>query len=133
LNPEKRLLEIARVLVRLDHVASLSINANHSVMWPTAELRVTDCVWLAVPQATEWERIGNEIKAALVFARADFVTVFQGSGGGNMARLMSAVVGTSLLVAIESARPPVHSTIRDVSPCASAAVRLAWQRKLDQI
>jgi hypothetical protein len=25
-----------------------------------------------VPQATEWQRIGDEIKAALIFARAEF-------------------------------------------------------------
>ena len=28
-----------------------------------------------VPQATEWQRIGNQINAASVFARADFVNV----------------------------------------------------------
>jgi len=28
-----------------------------------------------VPQATEWQRIGNQIDAALVFAREDFVIV----------------------------------------------------------
>jgi len=31
-----RLLEIARVLVRFNHVARFIVNANHSVMW-TAE------------------------------------------------------------------------------------------------
>jgi len=30
------------------------------------------CVWLAVPQATEWQHIRNQINAAMVFARADF-------------------------------------------------------------
>jgi hypothetical protein len=28
---------------------------------------VTDCVWLTVPQATEWQRIGNQIKAEMIF------------------------------------------------------------------
>jgi len=32
-------------------------------------------VWLAVPQATEWQRIGNEIDTAMIFARADFINV----------------------------------------------------------
>jgi len=31
-------LEIARVHVRLDHVASLIVNANHGIMRPTAKL-----------------------------------------------------------------------------------------------
>jgi hypothetical protein len=35
---------------------------------------VANCVWRAVPQPTE-RRIGNQIDAALVFARADFVNV----------------------------------------------------------
>jgi len=34
------LFEIARVLVRLDHVASIIVNANHSVMGAAAVLRV---------------------------------------------------------------------------------------------
>ena len=36
---------------------------------------VADCVWLAVPEATERQRIGNQIDAAFIFARADFVNV----------------------------------------------------------
>jgi hypothetical protein len=39
-------------------------------------LRVSDCVRdrirLAIPQPTEWQRIGNQIDAAFIFARADF-------------------------------------------------------------
>jgi hypothetical protein len=31
---------------------------------------------LTVLQATEWQRIGNQIDAATIFARADFVKVF---------------------------------------------------------
>ena len=34
---------------------------------------VADCIRLAIPQPTEWRRIGDEIKAAFIFARADFV------------------------------------------------------------
>ena len=41
--------------------------------------RVSDCiregVRFAMPQPTEWQRIGDEIKAAFVFARADLVFV----------------------------------------------------------
>jgi hypothetical protein len=33
----------------------------------------TDRIWLAVPKPTERERIGNQIKAAMIFAGADFV------------------------------------------------------------
>jgi hypothetical protein len=36
---------------------------------------IADCVWLAVPQPTEWQRIGNQIDAAMIFARAYFVNV----------------------------------------------------------
>src|SRR5260370_10023906 len=32
---------------------------------------------LGVPQPTEWQRIGNQINAAMIFARADFVNVHQ--------------------------------------------------------
>jgi len=36
---------------------------------------VADCIRLAVSQATEWQRIGNQIDAAMIFAGADFVNV----------------------------------------------------------
>src|SRR5215471_14120972 len=39
-------------------------------------LCVADCViWRVVPQPTEWQHIGNQIDAALIFTRADFVNV----------------------------------------------------------
>jgi hypothetical protein len=42
--------------------------------------RVADCIAnrirLAVPQPTEWQHIGNQIDAAMIFARPDFVNVF---------------------------------------------------------
>jgi hypothetical protein len=35
--------------------------------------RVSDCVVrFGVPEPTEWQRIGDEIDAAFVFAKADF-------------------------------------------------------------
>jgi hypothetical protein len=36
---------------------------------------VRDGIRLAIPQPTEWQRIGNQIDAAFVFARPDFVNV----------------------------------------------------------
>ena len=57
------LFELACVLACFDHVARLIVNANHSVMRAAEKLRVADCVAdcirLSVPQATEWQRIGN--------------------------------------------------------------------------
>jgi hypothetical protein len=42
------------VLVRLDHVASFIVNANHSIMRTAETLgvidRVADCVWLGIPK-----------------------------------------------------------------------------------
>jgi hypothetical protein len=67
------------VLVLLNHVASFIVNANHSIMLEAAKLRVADCVadcvWPGIPKPTEWRRIGNQVDAAMVFARADFVNV----------------------------------------------------------
>jgi len=37
---------------------------------------VVHCARLAIPQATERQRIGNQIDAATVFARANLVTVY---------------------------------------------------------
>jgi hypothetical protein len=49
--------------MRLDHVASLTVNANHRIVRPAEKFRladcIADCVRFAVPQATEWQRIGN--------------------------------------------------------------------------
>ena len=36
---------------------------------------VTDCIRFAVPQPTEWQRTGNQIEAAMIFARAHLVDV----------------------------------------------------------
>ena len=36
---------------------------------------VADRVWLAVPKSIEWQRIGNQIDSAMIFARSDFVNV----------------------------------------------------------
>ena len=42
-------------------------------------LRLSDCardgIRTVIPQTTEWQRIGNEIDAAMIFARTYFVSV----------------------------------------------------------
>jgi hypothetical protein len=38
---------------------------------------VLDRVWFAVPQPTEWQRIGNQIDAAMIFARSHFVKALE--------------------------------------------------------
>jgi hypothetical protein len=82
------LLEIALVLVRLDHIASRIVNADHSIMLAAEELRVVDCIpdsaRLAIPQPTEWQRIGDQINAAFIFPRADFVNVFSFCHASNV-------------------------------------------------
>jgi hypothetical protein len=59
-------------LVRFNHVVSFVVNAHHGVVLPAVELRVVDCagdcVWVAIPQPTEWKRVGNQIDAAMIFA-----------------------------------------------------------------
>jgi hypothetical protein len=66
-------MKIARVLVRLDHLASIIVNANHSVVRTTAVFGISDCVvdrvLSGVPQLAEGQHIGNQIDAALVAAR----------------------------------------------------------------
>ena len=55
--------EIALVHVRLDHVASGIVNANQSIVRAAEKLRIADCVAdcirLAIPEPTEWQRVGN--------------------------------------------------------------------------
>jgi hypothetical protein len=36
---------------------------------------IADCVWLAVPESTKWQRIGNQIDAAPVLPWSNFVRV----------------------------------------------------------
>ena len=78
-SPPLLLFEIALVFVRLDHVARVIVNTNHSIMRAAEKLHVIDCiagcVWFAVPQPTDWQRIGDQIDAAMIFTRANFVDV----------------------------------------------------------
>jgi len=32
---------------------------------------IRDCVWLAVSQATEWQRVGDQINAVLICSKAE--------------------------------------------------------------
>jgi hypothetical protein len=79
LGKNSPLFELALVLVRFDHVASRIVNANHGIMRTAEKLGVTDCITgrirLGILQATEWQRVANQIDGAMVFARADFVGV----------------------------------------------------------
>jgi hypothetical protein len=48
---------------------------------------IADCGWFAVPQATEWQRIGDEIDAALVAARGAFRKVLASGLDARLLRL----------------------------------------------
>jgi len=64
------------MLVRLDHVASVIVNADHCIGCAAEVHRVADCmIRRVVPQPTEWQGIGNQIDAAMILARSDFVGV----------------------------------------------------------
>jgi hypothetical protein len=58
-----RLSEIARVLVRLNHVTRSIVNANHGIMRAAAMLGkadcVANCVWPGIPQRTETQSVGD--------------------------------------------------------------------------
>jgi hypothetical protein len=53
-----------------NHIARIIVNVDHSIMRAAVRLRmadrVADCVWLAIPQANEWQRIGDQLDAALI-------------------------------------------------------------------
>jgi len=62
--------------VYFHQLASRIVNSNHSIMCAAAVFGVVDCVRDSrVPQPTKQQRIGDQIKAAFVFARADFIGV----------------------------------------------------------
>ena len=70
-------------------------------------------VRLAVPKATEWQRIGNQIDAAMIFARADFV---------NVHRIFFAMLqrdgahGVALALSIKETLPFVKVTLMPRCP-----------------
>jgi hypothetical protein len=49
--------------MRLDHVASVIVNANNSVNQRPGG-RVADRIRFCIPQATEWQRTGDQIDGA---------------------------------------------------------------------
>jgi len=50
---------------------------------------------LAIPQMTEWQRIGNQMKAAMIRAGADFVNVHFPKARLHLARHATAERGES--------------------------------------
>ena len=71
--------------------------------------RVADCVIRRViPQPTEWQRIGNHIDAAMIFAGSDFV---------NVRRIFFAMLqrggahGTALVLSTDETLPFVKVTL----------------------
>jgi len=70
---------MARLLVRLDHSARCIENTNHGIMRTAVKACVANCIVgrtrLSLPQATEWQHIGNQIKAAPILARSYFVNM----------------------------------------------------------
>ena len=55
------------------YLASHIVNANDSIRWASEKLCVArcvaDCISLAIPQPTEWQGIGNQTDAVMIFAR----------------------------------------------------------------
>jgi hypothetical protein len=59
---------------------------------------VADCVPLAIPQSPEWQHIGNQINAAFIFARADFVNVHHYLGlRGNRLTMTAAAAARRIV------------------------------------
>ena len=65
----------------VNHLASLIVDANYSVMRPTVELcglnRVGDRVWPGKPQATEPQHVADQVSADAVHARADLINGYR--------------------------------------------------------
>jgi hypothetical protein len=66
-NKESRALHLVEYGCRACEPAAVHCVANG----------VTNCIRLAVPQPTKRQQIGNQINAAMIFARADFVNVLE--------------------------------------------------------
>ena len=65
--------------MRFNPVASFIVNANLGVIGAAELPCVADCIAGSVrpviPEPTEWQRIGDQIDAPMIFAWADFVNV----------------------------------------------------------
>jgi hypothetical protein len=55
---------------------------------------VAGCIRLAIPQPAEWQRIGNQINAAMIFAGANFVNVCCRRGHGESGRIFESPAGS---------------------------------------
>jgi hypothetical protein len=75
------------VLARLNHVASVIVKANHSIMRAAVKFRetdcVADCVWLAVPEATERERTNSAGKPQFVMPNQECICKPTGPARGE--------------------------------------------------
>jgi hypothetical protein len=75
-SPPSWFFEIAFVSVYFDLFASFIVNMDHSLMRAATVFCVADCISdFQIPQPTDWQRIRDQIKAAMIFARANFVKV----------------------------------------------------------
>jgi hypothetical protein len=59
-----------------NQLASRIVNVDHSIMRPAVVFGVFDCVYgFQVPQPAERQRVRDQIKAAMIVARANFLNV----------------------------------------------------------
>jgi hypothetical protein len=76
--------EIARPTFDVDHRSAYIEHAQLGSLRPAVELRVSYRVFsAAIPQATERQRIGDQIDATLILSRSNFVKM----GGGHIKTL----------------------------------------------
>ena len=98
-------------------------------------LRISDCVGdsvsIAIPQSTEWQRIGDQIDAAMIFAGTDFVNVlnfshFLGLRGDSLAITATATPAKTVCKNKWSPRPG-DSGISSIDQTAKR-----WSKRLPQ-
>jgi hypothetical protein len=53
---------------------------------------IRGCVRFAIPQPTEWQRIGNEINAAMISARSHFIRMLRGAGDFTQRKLENSLI-----------------------------------------
>jgi len=62
--------------VYFDLFASFIENMDHRIVWAATVFGVVDCIAdFQIPQSAERQGIRDQIKAAMIFARSDFVVV----------------------------------------------------------
>jgi hypothetical protein len=83
--------------------------------------RIPGCVRGATPQASEWQRIGDQINAAFIFARADFINVQRRFASDNQqSKKLDPHQRFSLRIGYEET---IHSFLYDVSRACSGLLR----------